>query len=59
MSTSKTLAMFAVIAAFGLVMATVAILPNIPQADAKGKPRTFCFILPNGRTICHPHGTPP
>jgi hypothetical protein len=50
--------MFAVIAAFGLVMATAAVwLPIIQQAHAKGKPGGVCTIIfHTEKTVCHPRG---
>jgi len=39
---NKTLIIFAVIAAFGLVMATVAVLPIMQQANAAHQVRKDC-----------------
>jgi hypothetical protein len=57
-SKNAALIMFAVIAAFGLVMATAAVwLPIIQQAHAKGKPGEVCTIIfHTEKTVCHPRG---
>jgi uncharacterized membrane protein len=51
MDTSETLVMFAVIAAFGLVTATVVVLPIIQQAHA-APPLQACKPLFPGKSPC-------
>jgi hypothetical protein len=55
MNTNKTLGIFAVLTAFGLVMATTALLPIIPQAQAQKVPPN---ANPVGQTVNKNGGSP-
>ena len=56
MNANTALIMFAAIAAFGLVTATL--VPIIFQAHAAPPGNTVCFFTQNGKLVCHPQGPP-
>jgi hypothetical protein len=58
MNSNTALIMLAVMAAFGLVMASAVVLPSIQQAQADKPGTLVCTIKKNGKTVCHPQGPP-